>query len=97
MGLATVQISVGDKPYVDAQIEKTGNTTWNWSAAVFLGTDPFGQNYTINVKMVDKAGRQTIVSKTLNVDITKPEGFVPYEPPVSAPPQQRIYLPLVVR
>ncbi len=70
VGLATVQVRVGDNPFVDATF---GDGTWQTALAV---PDPEGQTLVVMVRAIDRAGRVTTTTEEIGVDLasaTPPE------------------------
>lgn len=64
IGLATVQLKVGDEPFMDATF---GNGTWQTAKPV---TDPEGQTLTVTVRAIDRAGRATVVSQSIATELS---------------------------
>ena len=65
IGLATVQVRVGDGPFADVEFAPDGT----WQTAQWLGFAPEGQEYVIGVRAVDLAGRVTEIERTVKIDI----------------------------
>ncbi len=79
--IATVQVSINGGPFIDATVHGDGT----WSTAQFVGTDAFGKSYTVDVRIVDKAGHVTTDSKSVLVDVEPPPGFNPGPTPTPTP------------
>ena len=80
MGLAAVQIKIGDAPFVDVTFD--GNA---WYTAQQV-PDPEGKTLTVRVRAIDRAGRITEVTGNIGVDLTttnSPETVITSQAPDS--------------
>ncbi len=66
VGLAAVQIKIGDASFVEAGFDENTGT---WSTAQLV-PDPEGKNLEVAVRAIDRAGRITDVSGAIGVDLT---------------------------
>ncbi|NCC31206.1 MAG: hypothetical protein EOM24_04175 [Chloroflexia bacterium] len=65
LGLAAVQVSINNEPFADATLRPDGN----WSTARWFGWNAEGKSFSITVRALDLAGRQTEISRDVNVAI----------------------------
>ncbi|CAA9261089.1 MAG: hypothetical protein AVDCRST_MAG93-2188, partial [uncultured Chloroflexia bacterium] len=65
LGLATVQLRVGDGAFTDVAFSRDGK----WHTVQWLGHAPEGQSFLITVRAIDHSGRITEVSRTIAVNI----------------------------
>ncbi len=77
--------SLGDGNVANVQLSIDGgafqDVTWHgdgtWSSAVYVGANPYGKSYPVTLRVTDKSGRVTNVTKTVTVNIAPPPGFDP--------------------
>ncbi|NJK80872.1 MAG: LamG domain-containing protein, partial [Chloroflexaceae bacterium] len=67
VGLDTVQVQIGDRPFTDATVE--GNT---WRTLVYLDEMPDGVILTGTVRVRDQAGRVATLNKQVTIDLMPP-------------------------
>jgi len=68
VGLAAVQLRVGDGPFEDATLHDDGS----WSTARWLGSATYGQSYHITVRAIDWASQINDLTQVILVDIGDP-------------------------
>jgi Ca2+-binding RTX toxin-like protein len=68
VGLAAVQLRIGDGPFEDATLADDGS----WSTARALGTNTYGQTYRVTVRAIDRAGQATDLTRPVKVAIDPP-------------------------
>ncbi len=69
--VATVEISVDGAPFQDVTWDGNGG----WSAAVYVGPNPYGKTIPVTMRTTDKAGRVMTDTKNVLVNIPAPDGF----------------------
>ncbi|MBI1296143.1 hypothetical protein GC175_14410 [bacterium] len=69
--VAAVEISVDGGPFQDVTWDGKGG----WSAAVYVGPNPYGKILPVTMRTTDKAGRVTTDTKNVLVDVPAPDGF----------------------
>jgi len=87
VGVATVQLRVGNGRFEDATLHPDGT----WSTAYWIGSNVFAGTLSVVVRAIDRAGRVTEVSRGVTLDIPVPPGVTPQPP--AAPPD--IYMPII--
>jgi Ca2+-binding RTX toxin-like protein len=68
VGLAAVQLRMGDGPFEDATLHDDGT----WSTARALGNATYGQSYRITVRAIDWASQITSLTQVVLVNIDDP-------------------------
>ena len=75
VGLAAVQIKIGDSPFVEAGFDETSG---KWSTAQLV-PDPEGMTLKVIVRAIDKAGRVAETSGNIGVNLTSVETITPVD------------------
>ncbi|NJM07603.1 hypothetical protein HC891_17610 [Candidatus Gracilibacteria bacterium] len=63
-----VQARIDEGAFGDVTLNDDGS----WSAALYLGEDFEGQQYSIAVRAIDRAGRTSIITRTVTIDLPIP-------------------------
>ncbi len=77
VGLAAVQLRIGDGPFEDATLEDDGT----WHTARWLGSSVYGQSYRVTARAIDRAGQVSDLTQLVLVDIGPPDP----QPPAALP------------